>query len=632
LARIALATLLAICTVLWGAPAAEGHAAGGIARWQLFGSSKAPRLYHPYGLATDAQGDVFVADAGNFRIVRLSTAGKLLNSWGKRGSGQGEFGQSGVQPGGGPLGPLSIAADGQGDVFVADAGNRRIEKFSSQGKLLAQWSLHRVNPALLAVAVDAAGYVYVAASWPDCPDYSCDTSTTVEQKRSPSGRVLATWHLPPGLPPDGLAVAVDPGGTSYVLSAGGETVEEAGSVFETQFEKLSPTGAVLGYVDTHISVGTATQKSGRDRLSVPLMDVAGAVATDWQGNVYVMTTFSESTTDPTDRFRVEERSPSGTLLRTFGVSIGRGSVDPHLAVDPHGYVYAADSFSGSITRVSPAGSGGTAWPGEPRAKWQLSDPEDVALDHEGNVYVADTGNNRVVKLSPAGKPLAHWGHAGTGPWQLWWPIGIAVEGAGNVYVTGGGDGRIRVFSPAGQAVGGWSLGPQNDYEVAVGTNGNVYVLCGCHGITVYSPAGQQLADWGPYLGGADSLGLPGGIAVDAVGNVYVTDRYNHRIVKFSPQGTVLAKWTVPGSQAGTTQGADPRGLAVDGQGNVYVADASTDSLLKLAPDGTVIDRWGTTGSRTGQFHTPGGVALDSQGNVYVADTGNNRIQKLTVGG
>jgi sugar lactone lactonase YvrE len=621
-----LATILTIVIVVPRAVVAEARAASGPGTWHIFGPSSALGLYYPYGLATDARRDVFIADAGNFRIVRVSPSGKLLNQWRTAGSGPGEFG--------GPVGPTRIAADRQGHVLVADIGNHRIEKFSSSGKLLAQWVLDSYHLDLLAVAVDAAGDVYIARSWAECSSDSGCTTGTVVEKRSASGRVVATWYLSQSAgAPSGLAIAVDPAGASYVLSS--STGDEG--VNEIQFEKRSATGAVLGYGDTSVTPGaTQTRRSGRDRLSVPLLGDADPVATDWQGNVYVITTFSGGGGDLADRFKVEERSRDGKLLRRFDVTIGRGSVNLNLTVDRHGYVYIADSVSGHITRVVPAGSGGARWPSEPQGEWLLRYPADVAVDRDGNVYVADTGNSRIVKLSLAGTPLAHWGKAGAGVGQLREPGGIAVDGAGNVFVADCGNRRVQVFSSAGQVIGKWPLSYLGDCRIAVGRNGNVYVLfVGSHEVSAYLPTGDVLAGWAfsPQLGPGDKLGSLGGIAVDEAGNVYVTDQSMHRIVKFSAQGTALAQWTLAGLQASSTAGVIPTtGLAVDGQGNIYVVEAGTDTLDKLAPDGTVTDRWGTRGVKAGQFHTPDGVAVDAVGNLYVADTGNNRIQKLTVTG
>jgi DNA-binding beta-propeller fold protein YncE len=87
------------------------------------------RFSLPGGLAVNVQGDIFVADSGNNRIQELSPSGAVLAVWGKRGKLPGRFNE-----------PLGVAVDARGNVYVADRGNKRVQKFSPRGRLLAVWS------------------------------------------------------------------------------------------------------------------------------------------------------------------------------------------------------------------------------------------------------------------------------------------------------------------------------------------------------------------------------------------------------------------------------------------------------------------------------------------------------------
>ncbi|MBI5195589.1 MAG: hypothetical protein HZA10_04635, partial [Nitrospirae bacterium] len=72
----------------------------------------------------------------------------------------------------------------------------------------------------------------------------------------------------------------------------------------------------------------------------------------------------------------------------------------------------------------------------------------------------------------------------------------------------------------------------------------------------------------------------------------------------------------------------PESVTVDSLGNVYVTDFYNHRIQKFTSDGVFITKWGSYGSGDGQFNNPSGVAVDSSGNVYVTELGNNRIQKF----
>jgi len=133
--------------------------------------------------------------------------------------------------------------------------------------------------------------------------------------------------------------------------------------------------------------------------------------------------------------------------------------------------------------------------------------------------------------------------------------------------------------------------------------------------------------WGTLGNGDGQFSGPTGVAVDATGNVYVLDRSNNRVQKFTSTGTYLTQWGTNG--AGNGQFNSPTGVAVDGSSNVYVADRSNHRIQKFTSTGTYLTQWGTNGTGNGQFSYPFGVAVDASGNVYVADTSNARVQKFT---
>jgi len=84
---------------------------------------------------------------------------------------------------------------------------------------------------------------------------------------------------------------------------------------------------------------------------------------------------------------------------------------------------------------------------------------------------------------------------------------------------------------------------------------------------------------------------------------------------------------------GTSDGefSHPLSVAVATDGSVYVADRSNDRIQKFTSAGVFVSQWGTPGTGDGQFNAPLGIAVASDGSVYVADYGNHRVQKFSVG-
>ena len=183
----------------------------------------------------------------------------------------------------------------------------------------------------------------------------------------------------------------------------------------------------------------------------------------------------------------------------------------------------------------------------------------------------------------------------------------------------------------------WGTGGSRDGQfsspaaVAVDGSGNVYVADRWnHRIQKFSSSGKFLAKWGTNGFGDGQFEQPTGIAVDGSGNVYIAGHDNHRIQKFSSSGVFLAKWGTRGSRDG--QFHSPAAVAVDGSGNVYVSDGFNHRIQKFSSSGTFLAKWGTKGSRDGQFLSFPRVAVDGSGNVYVVDGANFRIQKFSSSG
>jgi sugar lactone lactonase YvrE len=252
---------------------------------------------------------------------------------------------------------------------------------------------------------------------------------------------------------------------------------------------------------------------------------------------------------------------------------------------------------------------------------QFFGPHGLAIDAVGNLYVADLGNHRIRKITPEGTvtTLAGSGIAGFADGigtaaQFSGPTGVALDAAGNVYVADTYTQRIRKITPTG--------------TVSTLAGGGVYSFGG-------APGGYTDGN-----GTTARFYLPKGVAVDALGNVFVADDINHRIRKVTPAGIVT---TLAGSTLGSADGIGataqfnrPSGIAIDASGNLYVADEFNSRIRKITPAGEVSTLAGSTVSgfadgdgAAAKFNRPTGITVDNAGNVYVADSENDRIRKIT---
>jgi sugar lactone lactonase YvrE len=220
-----------------------------------------------------------------------------------------------------------------------------------------------------------------------------------------------------------------------------------------------------------------------------------------------------------------------------------------------------------------------------RAAARFNYPSGVATDVTGNVYVADTTNRTIRKITPAGQVSTLAGTAGQSGTadgigaaaRFSSPRGLATDSAGNVYAADGD--KVRKVTPVGE-VTTLAVVPSVMYSVALS-----------------------------------------GAAVDADGNVYVSDIFGDNVRKVTPAGGV----TLLAGDGGTARLSAPRGLAIDSAGNLYVA---AGAIRKIAPTGVV----STVAGRgvpvqvdgpiaVARFVGPTHASADAAGNIYVAEDG-----------
>ncbi len=242
-------------------------------------------------------------------------------------------------------------------------------------------------------------------------------------------------------------------------------------------------------------------------------------------------------------------------------------------VDASGNVYITDCYNGRIRKVSTTGiittvvGGGTGVDGSAATAANLYRPTSICFDASGNMYIAETGNHKVRKINTSGIISTFAGTgvsgfngdgAGAATKQLSSPICVIADGSGNVYISDLGNNLVRKVTTAGAIstiAGTGTAGYSGDggaataarihspYGIAMDASGNIYICdFDNYGIRKVSAAGiittfAGNASYG-YSGDggwatAANLSRPTGVSVDAAGNVYVADQYNHRIRKIT---------------------------------------------------------------------------------------------------
>jgi len=601
------------------------------------GPATSAQLNAPQGIAVDKSGNIYISDTNNNR-VRIVTPNGIINTF----AGTGQIG--GVQNfgDGGPANqaflhlPGGLALDSGGNVYIADTGDNSIRKVTTDG-------------IINTIAGDGL------------PSYSGDTFQAS----------TAELHSPED-------VAVDSSGNVYIADTGNAYIRE-----------ITVSTGIINFIAGDGSIGYAGDGAAANLAGLiePF-----AIALDSSGNVYF--------TEPEDG-RVRKITISTGDISTvvgngnLGFS-GDGSaatsammhLPTGLAIDSSGNLYIADSLNNRLRKVAGttistiAGSGGFSYSGDggPATAAQLNAPEAVAVDVSGNVYIADTANNVVRQVSTKGviSTIAGNGTAGFGgdggaatSAQLSAPQGLAVDASGNIFVADTANARVRKISGgtittvAGSGTQGYSgdgaaaTSAQLNTPVglAVDKSGNVYIADVDDSVvrkvstggTITTVAGNGSQGYSGDTGPAASAMLngPEGVAVDASGNLYISDTLNGVIRKVTASGTIstvagngIDGYSGDGGPATSAEFGSPVGIVVDISGSLYIADSGarirkvfTSGIITTIAGSGVRGYSGDGGVATAAtMNGAAGLAVDSTGDIFIADAVNNAVRELVFTG
>jgi streptogramin lyase len=255
------------------------------------------------------------------------------------------------------------------------------------------------------------------------------------------------------------------------------------------------------------------------------------------------------------------------------------------------------------------------------AAGQFNHPADVAIDAQGNLWVVDKANNRIEEFTESGGSPKAFGSLGSTGGKLSSPSGIVIDSSGNVWVTDTGNTRVVEFGKAGEFLATFGTNVNKTKVEAAGTQAEKN-LC--------TAASKNVCQAGTAGGAEGQMKEPIGIASSSGGNLYVVEKGNGRVEKFSPSGELLAKFGGPGSGSG--QLLEPTAVAVAPDASIWVADAGNNRIQHWNSTFTAVSAYGKEGAANGEFKHPDAIEVDPLGNVFVADQGNGRVQEFSENG
>jgi uncharacterized protein (TIGR03437 family) len=589
------------------------------------GPATSAMLTAPAGLALDAAGNLYILDQQANCVRRVATNGIISTYAGN--------GQTGYGGDGGPAinatfsGPSGISVDPKGNLYIADTGNNLIRVVTPDGNVnVFAGNRGKGNggdngPAIHA-SLSAPGGVLADSAG---NVYIADTGNDWIRLVSPNGFITHFAGYDPangngyfGTGNPNIAIY------AFLVNPTNMALDQAGNLYfvqygQPQIMQITPAGAIASYAGT----GTGGSSGDGGLATGANLNVLG-IAVDRSGNLLIADGVNN---------RVRIVTASNGLINTLA-GTGIASFNPS-GLTNYGLLYFSDSVLNRVRGYDPAtgiisviaGTGQASFTGDNGVSTSaaLNGPRGITFDSSGNLYIADTGNNRVREVSTELQITTIAGNGATSSSTGDGGPATQSELQGPTGVAADTFGNVYISDRGGNLVQRVNVGTGLLETVAgTGTNG-----------APDSPSGIAVLQ---------NLSLPQGLAFDLAGNLLIADSGNNLIRRLSGNGIIT---TVAGSGAAGYSGdggpataatlRNPTAVAVDAAGDIYIADTNNNVIRRVDTNGNIstVAGTGTPGyngdgspATAYELYLPSAVAAGPSCSLYIGDTSNQRVRQL----
>ena len=595
-------------------------------------------MFSPTDLTLDSAGNLYISDNANNRIRKVAAGTGIITTYAGNGT-AGFAGDSGAATSAALNSPAGLVMDNAGNLYIADVTNNRIRKVAAGTGIITTYAGTGVTgfagdggaaasaqfntPARL--ALDSAGNLFI-------DDQSNNrireifVATGIITTVAGNGTAGFSGDGGPGTAAafnSPIGIAIDSANNLYISDFYNNRVRKL-AITANNFPStvVGSTSAVQNVLlqttatETITSITVPQSQGGKQEYSVGTITGCNIGGSNVAGTVCsIPITF-------TPAYPGRRWIPLQVVTSTGNINFGLTGigVGPLAVLTP-----------GLVSTVAGTGTAGFAGNNGPANSARLNTAQGITVDSLGNFFIADSANYCVRKVTAGTGVITTVagicttpGYSGNGgpatSAKMYDPVAVAVDSAGNLYVADYVDDVV------------WKV---------TAANGIISVVAG-NATQGYS------GDGGPAT--SAQLYGPAGVALDRVGNLYITEFNNYRIRKVNAGTGIIT--TVAGNGTGGYGGdggpatsarlLQPYGITVDDSGNIFFDDGGNNRVRKIAANTGIITT--IAGNGTGGYSGDGGLAtsaqvqfpsaitLDSAGNLYFADELNHRVRRIDTAG